>query len=586
MKIYSSSLKNFAVECQLISKNVQNKSVSSRLKELFDLTWKEDLQDFPEFATYLGTTDHDHRWTDLSEAKLQEYHQKNQIKLQTLKSIPYNELDASEQLNYDLFQQQLDNEIKSHFFHSEYLILDQMSGVQQDIARILLIMPQRTEKDWENRLQRLISLPLLIDQTISLLQKGLEKKITPPQITLRDVPSQVKEHTVKDLERNPLFASFKQLPINFSEKFQERIFTQAKTLLWKKVIPAYEKLHNFLTQTYLPNCRTEIAWKSLPQGQEWYQFLVEKMTTTSLTASEIHQIGLTEVKNIQEKTDELLKSTGFPGTCQKYFQKLHQEPQYFYTKREEIIQGYQELSRKIEPNLPLLFEKIPQLGYNIESVPEYSEKSNPAAYYIPGAISTQRPGIFFANTYQPEKRPKWEMKAVFLHEAIPGHHFQISLAQEIENIPEFRKHIDYTAYVEGWGLYAEKLGYELGVYQKDVESQFGQLFTELLRAVRLVIDTGIHELGKSRNWAIQYFSDNCHMEKHEIIVEVDRYIVLPAQALAYKIGERKILELRKVAEKQLGKSFNIRKFHQLVLGSGVLPLNVLEKRVQEWIANH
>jgi uncharacterized protein (DUF885 family) len=321
----------------------------------------------------------------------------------------------------------------------------------------------------------------------------------------------------------------------------------------------------------------------LPDGKAWYEYNVRVRTTTSLRPQQIHELGLSEVKRIRAEMDKVIAQTGFKGSFDEFLVFLRTDPQFYYAKADDLVSGYRDICKRADPELAHLFGKLPRLPYGVIVVPSYAEKSQTTAYYEPGAPETGRPGYYFVNTYALNTRPNWEMEALSLHEAVPGHHLQIGLAQEMEDAPEFRKHGGYTAFVEGWGLYSESLGTEMGFY-KDPYMKFGQLTYEIWRAIRLVVDTGMHSMGWTRQQAIDYFLANASKNEHDITVEVDRYIVWPGQALAYKIGELKIKELRAYAPKELGEKFNIREFHDQVLGNGALPLDILEKRIKEWVA--
>jgi uncharacterized protein (DUF885 family) len=352
--------------------------------------------------------------------------------------------------------------------------------------------------------------------------------------------------------------------------------------LKEKVVPAFTKLHEYLVKTYLPGARESIGLGALPDGQAWYAYNARMRTTTTLTPQQIHEIGLSEVKRIRAEMDKVISQTGFKGSFAEFTKFVRTDPQFYYTNADALLTGYRDIAKRIDPELPRLFGKLPRLTYGVKPIPDYAAKSQTSAYYQPGSPAAGRAGNFFANTYALDTRAKWEMECLTLHESVPGHHLQISLAQEMEDAPEFRKHGSYTAFIEGWGLYSESLGDEIGLY-KDPYSKYGQLTFEMWRAIRLVVDTGIHSLGWTRQQAIDYFLANTSKSEHEVAVEVDRYIVWPGQALAYKIGQMKIRELRDYATKELGKKFDVRKFHDQVLGNGALPLDVLEARIKEWV---
>jgi uncharacterized protein (DUF885 family) len=388
---------------------------------------------------------------------------------------------------------------------------------------------------------------------------------------------------VDDPQKSTFLKAFAEFPSGIPEPEQARLKKEAATALKEKVVPAYGKLHEFLIAKYIPGARESIAMGDLPDGKAWYAYNVRTRTTTSLTPQQIHELGLSEVKRIRAEMDKVIQQSGFKGDFNAFLKFLRTDPQFYYTSADELVRGYRDICKRADPELARLFGKLPRLPYGIIVVPSYAEKSQTTAYYEPGAPEIGRPGYYFVNTYALNTRPKWEMEALSLHEAVPGHHLQIALAQEMEGAPEFRKHGGYTAFVEGWGLYAESLGTEMGFY-KDPYMKFGQLTYEMWRAVRLVVDTGMHSLGWSRQQAIDFFLANASKNEHDITVEVDRYIVWPGQALAYKIGELKIKELRSHASKELGEKFNIREFHDQVLDNGALPLDILEKRIKDWVA--
>jgi len=321
----------------------------------------------------------------------------------------------------------------------------------------------------------------------------------------------------------------------------------------------------------------------VPQGREWYAYRVRFETTTDMAPDAIHELGLSEVKRIRGEMERIKAQTGFTGTLEEFFTFLRSDPRFYYNTREELLVAYRDIAKRIDPELTRVFGRIPRLPYGVIPIPEYSEKTNTTAYYSPGSPESNRPGYYFVNLYDLKSRPKWEMEALSLHEAVPGHHFQIALAQELDELPQFRRNGSFTAFVEGWGLYAESLGPELGMYS-DPYSKFGQLTYEMWRAVRLVVDTGMHAKGWTRQQAIDYFVANSSKPLHDIEVEIDRYLVWPGQALAYKLGELKIKELRAHAQRELGDAFDLRAFHDQLLGAGPLPLSVLETRMKEWVA--
>jgi uncharacterized protein (DUF885 family) len=458
-----------------------------------------------------------------------------------------------------------------------------MGGVQQDAAQLFTVMPGGTTPQLEAQLARLQALPAVIDQTIALLEEGLAKGITPPQITLRDVPQQVLNQIPEEPLQSPLLQSFVNLPAAVSGEDGLRLRAAAAKTYTAEVRPAFQRLEKFIREQYLPRARQSIAASDLPDGQAWYAWRIKTQTSTNLTAQQIHDIGLAEVKRIRAEMERVKAQTGFKGTLQEFFVYLRTDPKFFFTDKEELLRAYRDIAKRADPQLMKLFKTLPRSTYGVIPVPSYAEKSQTTAYYNGGSVESGRPGYFYANTYALETRPKWEMQPLTLHEAVPGHHLQISLAQEMGELPEFRRYGGYTAFVEGWGLYSESLGEEMGFYT-DPYDKFGQLTYEMWRAVRLVVDTGMHALGWSRQQAIDFFKDNAGKSEHDIVVEIDRYIVWPGQALAYKLGELKFKELRAYATKELGAKFDVRLFHDEVLRNGALPLSVLDTHIKEWVA--
>jgi uncharacterized protein (DUF885 family) len=554
-----------------------------RLHRLFGLRWRQQLADAPEFATYVGARGHDHRWSDLSLHAIGRRKQELREPLRVLRSIERARLGPADRLNYDLFRRGLEQAIEGAAFPEEYVPVTQLSGAQQDLARILALAPAATVGDYEAILARLHGVPEVVDQQIALMRLGLEKGVTPPRVTLRDVPAQVRAQTVDDPAASPLLRRFAVFPPAIPPADQERLRRAAAETYLSAVRPAFERLHAFVTDSYLPGARESIGMGTLPGGQAWYAFRARSFTTTDLTPHQIHELGLGEVKRIRGQMDSVITALGFAGDFAAFVHFLRTDPRFFHPDSATLIRSTRELMKRVDPELIRLFGKLPRTPYGVVPVPAYAARSQTTAYYEPGSYKAGRPGNYFVNWYDLKSRPIWEMEALSLHEAVPGHHLQIALADELENVPEFRKYGYLTAFVEGWGLYAESLGPELGMY-RDPYSKFGQLTYEMWRAVRLVIDTGIHAMGWSREQAIEYFKANAAKTQHDIEVEVDRYIVDPGQALAYKIGELKLKELRALAAEELGDRFDVRAFHDQVLGNGPLPLDVLDRETRRWVA--
>ncbi len=573
----------FEKQCSALAAQ-SNLAPSKKLHKLFDITWDYWMNESPESATYNGFPGHNDKWTDLSPEAFDRRVVELKATLAALKTIDRNKLSKQDKASFDLFKYDQEDEIENKKFGGRYLRVDQMGGPQQEIAQLIASSPTETEKDYEDILARLNTVPTVIDQTKVLMEMGLEKGITPPKITLRDVPDQIKNISEARVEESVLLKPFRSFPASFSEERKRDLRARAISVFENKIRPAFQNFNKFVTNQYIPKCRDSIAWEDLPEGKAWYAHNVRAQTTTNLTPDEIHQIGLSEVARIRKEMDKVMREAKFQGSFKEFTQFLQTDKQFFYGSANELVDGYRILAKKIDPELPKLFGKLPRLTYGVLPVPAYAEKSQTTAYYQPGAPNVGRAGYYFANTYKIETRPKWEMEALTLHESVPGHHLQIALSQEMENVPNFRKYGGYNAFVEGWGLYSESLGYELGMYQ-DPYSKFGQLTYEIWRAIRLVVDTGMHSKGWSREKAIEYFKENSPKSEHDITVEIDRYIVWAGQALGYKIGQLKIKELRELSQKTLGSKFDIRFFHDAVLENGALPLSVLESNIKEFLKN-
>lgn len=556
---------------------------TEKLQTFFEEEWEYGLKENPIMATLFGDLRYNDRLGDSSIAAIERRQRHGVEALRQLESIDRSRLADSDKLNYDLYLENLTLRIEGHRFPWYLTPINQMGGVQQGPPNVVRSLPFRNAKHYEDYLSRLSQLPAVVDQTIERMQEGLKQRITPPKITLRAVAEQIQAQIVSKVEESPFYRPFKNFPETVPLSEQERLRAAGKEAIEQSILPAYQKLHDFWVSEYYPNTRETIGLSSLPNGEQWYAFGVKVSTTTNLLPKEIHEIGLREVKRIRAEMDKIIKGSGFEGTREEFFEFLRGDPQFYYSKPEHLLAGYRDICKRADAELPKLFGKFPRLPYGVREVPEYSAPSQTTAYYHGGSLKAGRPGWFYANTYKLETRPKWEMEALAIHEAVPGHHLQIALAQEIEGVPKFRKHGHYTAFVEGWGLYSESLGEEMGFYN-DPYSKFGQLTYEMWRAIRLVVDTGMHAFGWDRQKAIDYFKANAGRHEHDITVEVDRYIVWPGQALAYKIGELKIKELRKFATKELGDRFDIRGFHDTVLGSGAVPLSILEQNVKNYVA--
>jgi uncharacterized protein (DUF885 family) len=557
--------------------------------------WKYWMIEHPEMATAVGYLGQNDRWTDYSPAAIERRDRHLEESLKALRAIPREKLPPEEQLNFDLYQELLKNAIAGLRFHDDadpfasvvpgnlYIPITQMEGLPRGVPAMIAMMEAARPKDYEDILARLNSIPTAVDQTIALMKEGMARSWVPPRIAMRDVPKQVESQVVADAMKSPLLSAFGKYPAAISPAQQADFTRRAVAAYTEKIAPAFRKLRDFLVDAYLPACRETIAVRDLPDGADFYSYLVRWHTTTDLTPQQIHQIGLEQVKQIRAQMEQVIAQSGFKGSFEEFVKFLNTDAQFDYASADDLLLHYRDIAKRADPQLAHLFGKLPRLPYGVKPVPDAVAPSQTSGYYEAGAPAVGRPGYFYVNTYKLESRPRWDAEDLTMHEAVPGHHLQLSLAQEMEGVPEFRRRLGYSAYVEGWALYSEGLGSEMGFYT-DPYSKFGYLSAQMWRAVRLVVDTGIHSMGWSREKAIQYFTENSGQPEQNVVVEVDRYIVWPGQALGYKIGQLRIQELRHTAEQQLGERFDIRAFHDTVLGEGAVPLDVLEARIHAWIA--
>ena len=541
--------------------------------------WQRWVNEDPLFASYLGDKSANQDWPDITEKALRQNQKIEREVLQKLKNIDPMVLSETAQLNYRLFLYNYKKYVKSHQFDSHLLTFGQRGGIQleHETAESLDFSSAQDYQDW---LIRLTKLPDLINDHIDLAQLGIERGVTAPKILMKRVSRQIKLQIQKDPKDSPFYNIFSVMPDAIENKKEIQI--KAENIIQNEVMPAYVELDQFFTETYLPAARETFGIYNLPNGYEWYENLANNHTTTELTPDEIHQIGLGEVARIKDEMKKIIESLNWEGSFDDFLNFLRSDPQFYYETEEELFQAYLATTKRIDPHTLKLFKTLPRTPYGIKAIPKESAPDTTTAYYMRPSPDGTRAGYFYVNLYRPEVRPKYEIEVLSVHEAVPGHHLQIALAMELENIPNFRKYSGYTAFIEGWGLYSESLGEEMGLYQ-DPYSKFGALTYDMWRAVRLVVDTGMHYKGWSRQKAIDYFKDNAAKTEQDIINEIDRYLIMPGQALAYKIGQLKILELKEKAKKELGESFSIKDFHSVILEQGSLPLDIVEERFDAYL---
>lgn len=554
---------------------------AEKLDVLLKASWDWFMQTHPEWATYLGYPGQNGRWSDKSQTAMQQQDALLRRSLQVAEQINRESLDADAQLNLDLFLFELRGEVAALEFDDELMPVDAMDGVHSDMSQVLAAMPLSKPAQIDDYLSRLRSIPELLTQSTDLMKQGLREGVTPPRSTLHKVVAQINALRPARAEDSPLLRPLFEALSDKPES--SAALKQAQTIYVESVRPAVDAFAKFFEQEYLPQTVTETGLHALPNGEAWYALRVREMTTLDLSPDQIHQIGLDEVERIRGEMRAVMAADGFKGkSIAAYMRHLSNDKSQFYKDADELLRDYRALAKQADAALPRLFTRYPSLPYAVEPVPEFMAAGKPVAYYQPGSAEAARPGIFFVNTVSVDEMPRYEMPALLLHEAVPGHHFQVALAQEQGELPAFRRNAFFTAYIEGWGLYAESLGEEIGFYKTPAQ-RFGALTFEMWRAVRLVVDTGLHAKGWSRQQAIDYFHKQTGHSLDRVSTEVDRYLVMPAQALAYKLGQLKISELRQRAQTSLGEAFDLRRFHDEVLGQGALPLPVLESRIDAWI---
>jgi uncharacterized protein (DUF885 family) len=539
------------------------------------------MQQNPTWASRLGDRRWNDRWEDTSLEAIQRRHARALAVLDKLRKFDRRKLHPPDQLNYDLFKKEYETSVEENQFRWYLVPLNQREGIQtaDELADALRF---ETVKDYEDWIARLRAFPHYLDQTAALMREGIRARMLLPKITMQRVPNQIDKQIVDAPEASPFFKPLKSFPDSVPEKDRARLTQAAKDAINSGVIPGYKGFKEFFVKEYLPASFDQVGAWQMRDGDRLYAFFVRKYTTTQLTPKEVHATGLAEVKRISTAMQAVMDKVGFQGTRQEFFTFLRTDPRFYFKSGEELLDAYRALTRRIDPQLVKIFRTLPRTPYGVEPIPDKIAPDTTTAYYREPAADGSRAGTYFVNLYQPATRPKWEMMALSLHESVPGHHLQIALAFEQGELPNFRRYGGYTAFIEGWGLYSESLGEEMGLYD-DPYAKFGQLTYEMWRAVRLVVDTGIHALHWDRQRAIDFFLEHAAKNENDVINEVDRYISWPGQALAYKIGELKIKELRARARRELGNKFDLKEFHEVVLRSSAVPLDILEEQIQAWI---
>lgn len=566
------------------SQSKQNSGVSVRVKALNQLLqeqWEYTLKNNPETATTLGDLRYNDRWTEVSKNQIEKDKKSTQNFLKRFEAIDSTGFSATDQLNKDLMIYQLKETLKSYDLKLYEMPFNQMWGLHLQFPGFISSIPFDNAKQYQDYIARLKQIPLILDQGVQLAKQGQKDGLIPPKYLIEKVAKQINS-IATPAGKDSVFASpLKQFPDNISKAEQERLSREILQAIDQHVRPAYQKLGMFIQKDYLPYGRQHEGIWSLPKGDELYRFYVENNTTTSESPENIHQLGLKEVARIEAEMLKIAKAQGF-NDLKSFQQSLKTNPAVFPKSREEILEIYRGYIAQMQPELPKLFGLLPKNKVEVLPVEQYREKEAAGAEYHQGTPDGSRPGQVYVNTGDFSERSKISMEATAYHEAIPGHHMQIDIAQNLPNLPMFRKQPNHTAYIEGWALYAEQLGKDVGFY-KDPLSDYGRLSSELFRACRLVVDTGVHYKKWTRQQMIDFMREHSALDEPDIQAETDRYIAIPAQALAYKMGQLKILELRELAKHELGDRFDIKAFHDMILNAGTLPLNILDARIKNWI---
>ncbi|MDO7479527.1 DUF885 domain-containing protein [Acinetobacter baumannii] len=566
------------------SQSKQKSDISVRVKALNQLLqeqWEYTLKNNPEIATTLGDLRYNNRWTEFSKNQIEKDKKTTQNFLKSFEAIDSTGFSATDQLNKDLMIYQLKESLKYYDLKLYEMPFNQMWGLHLQFPGFISSIPFDNAKQYQDYISRLKQIPLILEQGIQLAKQGQKDGLMPPKYLIEKVAKQI-DSIATPAGKDSVFASpLKQFPKNISKAEQERLSREVLQAIDQNVRPAYQKLGTFIQKDYLPYGRQHEGIWSLPNGDELYRFYVENNTTTSESPETIHQLGLKEVARIEAEMLKIAKAQGF-NDLKSFQQSLKTNPAVFPKSREEILEIYRGYIAQMQPELPKLFGLLPKNKVEVLPVEQYREKEAAGAEYHQGTPDGSRPGQVYINTGDFSERSKISMEATAYHEAIPGHHMQIDIAQNLPNLPMFRKQPNHTAYIEGWALYAEQLGKDVGFY-KDPLSDYGRLSSELFRACRLVVDTGVHYKKWTRQQMIDFMREHSALDEPDIQAETDRYIAIPAQALAYKMGQLKILELRELAKQELGDRFDIKAFHDMILNAGTLPLNILDARIKNWI---
>lgn len=553
----------------------------SRLAGLIAEDWQARLADNPVNASALGVPGHDDRWPDLSAAALERRQARDRELLERARAIAPSRLEPESRLNHAVLLRQLEDRVAAWAFRPHLVPVTQRGGLQT-ANQVAELLPFAEAADYEHWIARLDAFGTYVDQHITLMRAGLAAGLVPPRAIVERVPAQLRAQLVEDPAQSPFHAPFDAMPASIDSRTAAELRARGRLAIAASVLPAFRRFERFFVEEYLPACRDSIALRDRPDGKAWYEQLARRYTTTGLTPEEIHAIGLREVRRVREQMQGLLVQTGFDGGPEAYRQALAADPRQRHADGAALLAAHESAAKRIDGKLAALFGRLPRIPYAVHPVPAEIAAATGAAYYLPPAADGSRPGVLHVNLSAPASRPAYRVEAITAHEAVPGHHLQLALAQELERVPAFRRQGGYTAFVEGWAAYAETLGPELGLY-RDPASRFGALDRELRRAVLLVADSGLHYLGWSRERTLDYLREQLGDDAAARQETLDRLVAWPAQALTDTIGQLKFQELRRRARQALGPDFDLRRFHDAVLSAGALPLDLLDRRIDDWI---
>jgi uncharacterized protein (DUF885 family) len=557
-------------------------STTERAHALIDEYWQFQLRENPLLATSTGDHRFDDRLPSMTLADIERRALAMRGMLQQLKQIDPAALSSDDRVSYEMLERELALADEAFAVKRHLIPLTVDDGFHIAFAFLPAQMPFRTPRDYDNYSARLRAFPRYVDEHIALLREGLRTGYTLPRVVLEGYEVTIASHVVDDPTKSVFWRPFANVPTTFSEADRTRLLDAGRNAITTALVPGYRGFLEFMTREYIPGARQTIGARALPNGAAFYQNTIREFTTLDLSPDSIHKIGLSEVARIRKEMDAIITKVGFQGSFAEFLNFLRTDPRFYPTTPDQLLKEASWIAKRMDGKLPTLFGKLPRLPYGVAPVPDHLAPKYTAGRYIGAPPGGTEAGYYWVNTYQLPSRTLYTLEALTLHEAVPGHHLQVALAQELEGVPEFRRHGYLSAFGEGWGLYSERLGLEAGFFT-DPYSDFGRLTYEMWRACRLVVDTGMHSKGWTRQQALDFMAANTALSLHEVRTETDRYISWPGQALAYKLGELKIRELRSRAEKALGSRFDLREFHDTVLGAGSIPLSVLERRVDEWI---